>query len=190
MSVAMALMLFTVLNFSPFIERFGDRYTFSDLLRLGPSLYWINLAMLNLIVLGMMWTLARRFCPFPASTISNVEVYVDAKYKILGGNQGAVGDDASASQFAQSSHASPAAVELSLLATELSLLRPHLIASASQPEHYIAVAAVANAEQAAREGNESSSLDHLRRAGKWIWDVATKVGIGVATEAAKRAIGV
>jgi hypothetical protein len=49
---------------------------------------------------------------------------------------------------------------------------------------------IAAAEKAAGEGNGPKVLEHLKKAGSWVWDVVTKIGIGVATAAAKTALGI
>jgi len=68
-------------------------------------------------------------------------------------------------------------------------LRNSLRKEASERDHYVALGEVASAEKAAKEGNGSKALEHLKEAGSWVWEVATKIGIGVATAAAKTALG-
>lgn len=80
-------------------------------------------------------------------------------------------------------------IDVAQLARELKGLRTSLSKEASEPEQYVALGEVAAAEKAAGEGNGPKALEHLKKAGSWIWDVATKVGIGVATAAAKTTLG-
>ena len=75
------------------------------------------------------------------------------------------------------------------LASELSKLRQEMKKDAIDPEQDIAVSEVAKAEQAATSGDGSKTLQHLRSAGKWAFDVATKIGTGLAIEALKAASG-
>ena len=72
---------------------------------------------------------------------------------------------------------------------ELSLLRDNLKKSAASPEHDVAVGAVANAEIEARNGNGPKALEWLSTAGKWAFDKASAVGVGVAAGAIKSALG-
>jgi hypothetical protein len=72
---------------------------------------------------------------------------------------------------------------------ELTVLRTALAEQASAPDHYVAVGEVAAAEKAAAIGDGPGALQHLKKAGVSVWDVATKIGIGVATAAAKSALG-
>jgi hypothetical protein len=68
-------------------------------------------------------------------------------------------------------------------------LRGYPRQEAVEPEHDIAIGAVANAEVAAKEGDGPKTLEWLGKAGKWALDNATKIGVGVATSALKTALG-
>lgn len=80
-------------------------------------------------------------------------------------------------------------LDLPALATELAALRDAMRQEASSAEHDVSIGQVAMAEKAAKEGNGPSALEHLKSAGKWAFDVATKIGVGVATVAVKSALG-
>ena len=80
-------------------------------------------------------------------------------------------------------------IDLQALAGELSTLRQHLRQEAVEPEHDVAIGAVANAEVAAKEGNGPKTLEWLGKAGNWTLDNAAKIGVGVATAALKTALG-
>jgi hypothetical protein len=81
------------------------------------------------------------------------------------------------------------AIDLRALEDELRTLREALRSMASTPEHDIAIAAVANAEIAARSGDGDKALTCLRNAGKWVLEVATNIGTAVASAAITAAIG-
>jgi hypothetical protein len=81
-------------------------------------------------------------------------------------------------------------VNLSDLAAELSRLRDELAAGPSSQDHERAVAEVEAAVEAARSGNGPRVLALLSRAGKWVLNVATQIGVPVATAALKQALGV
>lgn len=77
------------------------------------------------------------------------------------------------------------------LAAELAELRKAL-RKERDPEdsqHDIELGAVAQAEQAASRGDQQGALSHLKAVGKWCLDVATKIGVSLATDAIKQATG-
>lgn len=117
------------------------------------------------------------------------ELNMESKYKITGGNQGAVGDQAEAHDFTQVSNQTLGSIDMTALASELSRLRAEARKEATEPEHDIAVSEIAKAEQAAKEGQGSKVMEHLKSAGKWALDVATKIGTSVALEAIKKSTG-
>lgn len=79
-------------------------------------------------------------------------------------------------------------IELLELAKELAELRLKLKGEATKPEHDVSIGAIASAENSAKEGNGPKVLESLSKAGKWALDIATKIGVPVATEALKAAI--
>ena len=79
--------------------------------------------------------------------------------------------------------------DLTELSLELSALCAALSPRATAPDHYIAVGEVAGAEKAAKGGDRAGALEHLKSAGAWVWENATKIGIGVATTAALHELG-
>jgi hypothetical protein len=81
-------------------------------------------------------------------------------------------------------------IDLLVLAADLSTVRAQMRAEASSPENDIAIAEVAQAEIAAKADDGPGALEHLRRAGKWTLDVATRAGAGVAATAAAVALGI
>jgi hypothetical protein len=116
------------------------------------------------------------------------ELNMESKYKITGGNQGAVGDEATAHDFTQISNQTLGSIDMTALAAELSRLRAEARKDAVEPEHDMAVSDIAKAEQAAKEGQPSAVVQHLKSAGSWALDVATKIGTSVAVEAIKRSM--
>jgi hypothetical protein len=81
--------------------------------------------------------------------------------------------------------------DLTAIANELASLRKVLRKenSGEEPERDAAIGAVALAEKAARAGDRNKMLDHLKSAGTWASDVATKIGVNLASAALKSAIG-
>ena len=80
-------------------------------------------------------------------------------------------------------------VDLPTLAVELAKLRNEMKQQATEPEHDVAVGAIAAAESAAKKGDEQSTLDHLKNAGQWALDLGIKIGVPVAIGAIKKSAG-
>lgn len=80
-------------------------------------------------------------------------------------------------------------IDLGQLARELALLQAVLKKEAAEPEHYRALAEIGEAESAAKAGQGPKAIEHLKKAGKWVFGVAEKIGIGVATAYAKSKLG-
>jgi len=117
------------------------------------------------------------------------EVNMGDKYNV--GQAGAVGPNAHAHDmtFNQIWNQLQGSIDLAQLATELSALRQEMKKEAVEAEQDIAVSEVAKAEQAAMSGDGSKTLSHLRSAGRWALDVATKIGTSLAIEAIKKSMG-
>jgi hypothetical protein len=117
--------------------------------------------------------------------------------KIIMGDQytaaqaGAMGPNAKASNmtFQQIWQQSQSDIDLPALAQELGTLRRAMRKEADEPSHDKAVAEVGAAEEAAQKADGPSVVKHLKNAGKWALDVATKIGVNVATEALKKSLG-
>jgi hypothetical protein len=107
------------------------------------------------------------------------------------GQAGAMGPNAQATNntFQQLWQQNQGAIDLRALAHELQELRTAMRREASTPAHDMAVADIDAAQTEAVAGNGAKTLEHLRSAGKWAFDVSTKIGIGVAIVAIKIALG-
>jgi hypothetical protein len=81
-------------------------------------------------------------------------------------------------------------IDLPRLAAELGRLLPELRSHAKEPEHEMAIGAVAAAETAAKSGNGAKTLEYLKKAGSWALGVATKIGTDVAATALKSSMGI
>jgi hypothetical protein len=68
-------------------------------------------------------------------------------------------------------------------------LRKEARATASTPEEDVALAELAQAEVAAKDGDGPSVLGHLARAGRWALQIAQTIGVPVAVKALESAIG-
>jgi hypothetical protein len=110
---------------------------------------------------------------------------------IIEGQAGAVGPGAHAHDinFQQIWKQLEHSIDLANLAEELSRLRKEMKNEAVEPEHDIAVSEIAKAEQASRSGNGAKAIEHLKSAGNWALDAATKIGTTVAAEVIKKSMG-
>jgi hypothetical protein len=75
------------------------------------------------------------------------------------------------------------------LADELRLLREAMRGQATEAEHDIAVAELAQAETAVRGNDSDAARSHLARAGEWALARANEIGTAVAAAAIKAALG-
>lgn len=80
-------------------------------------------------------------------------------------------------------------MEYSQLADELSRLRQAMSQEARETEQHIAVGDVAKAEKAAKEEDSSNVVNSLKSVGGWALDVATKIGVSLASEIIKHSMG-
>lgn len=78
--------------------------------------------------------------------------------------------------------------DLENLASELSQLRAEMKRQSQTVEEDIALGSIAKAEIAAKDGDKSGVVKHLKDAGKWAFDVATKIGVSVAAKAIEQLI--
>jgi hypothetical protein len=109
----------------------------------------------------------------------------------VSGQAGAVGRDAHAHDmtfnqlWSQSAHS----INLPALAAELTTLRQAMRKAAEEPFHDKAVVEIGEAQEAAQNQDSPRALQHLKNVGQWALDVATKIGVNLATEALKKALG-
>lgn len=80
-------------------------------------------------------------------------------------------------------------IDLTKLANELSMLRIRLKEEAKNSDHDIAVGEIASAESCAKKGDKQEVLNHLKKAGEWALDIASKIGVPVAITALSAALG-
>ena len=129
--------------------------------------------------------------------VSNSQIHTDRRigevtmgdiYNV--GQGGAIGPNAQVHDmtFNQIWNQIQGSIELLKLAEELSRLRRAMKQEAIEPEQDIAISEVAKAEQAAKSGNGPKVLEHLKSAGKWALDVATKIGTSLTVEVIKKSI--
>jgi hypothetical protein len=111
--------------------------------------------------------------------------------KYVAGQAGAMGPGAAASNisFQQVWLEVGQAVDLPQLAQQLGRLRGSMRQRATTPEHDIGTGNVAAAETAATAGDGAAVLQHLARAGTWALQCARDIGVDLAAEITKRALG-
>lgn len=114
---------------------------------------------------------------------------MDSKYKISGGQIGAVGDNAHAQNFTQVANSTVEKIDLPALSQELETLIVELKKQASEPADFEDLSKVVAAKKAADAGDGSGALEHLKKVGAWVWKAVGVIGAGVAIAAAKKALG-
>lgn len=117
------------------------------------------------------------------------EIFMGDQYNVTG-QVGAIGPNAKTENntFNQVLQQAASNIDLSVLATELASLRNSLRQQATEIEHDQAVACIGAAESAAKKQDGAEALGHLKSAGKWAFDVATKIGTTVAAKAIQTAM--
>lgn len=107
------------------------------------------------------------------------------------GQAGAMGPQSHAHDmtFQQLWHQTGGNIDLAALAQELSVLRQHMKKDAADIEQDMAVGAVAAAEQAARAKDGPKVMETLKSTGQWALSVAEKIGVNVASQAIRAALG-
>jgi hypothetical protein len=129
--------------------------------------------------------------------LHKVEEYLHQEVMIIMGDQynvqqaGAVGPNAQAQNmsFNQIWINSAQNIDLDILAAELASLGARLKEEAKEPEQYTAIGNVMSAEKEARQGNGAKMLEYLSKTGQWVLEMAKSIGVPVAIEALKRAMG-
>ncbi|PSL42295.1 hypothetical protein CLV51_1153 [Chitinophaga niastensis] len=112
------------------------------------------------------------------------------KYKTVNSQVGAMGDNAHAENFVQQSSITDN-IDLNALAAELTKLRQHAKQeSTDAPEHDEQIGALATAESAAKKGDKSKVMSALSTSGKWLLEIAEKIGVGLAVSVIKEATGI
>lgn len=111
------------------------------------------------------------------------------------GNSVVVGSNSSVSHTnisqAQEGQAHQPAIDLEQLANELATLRREmrtLAGSTNDLEHDRTIAKVAEAEASSRLGNFETTKSHLKAAGNWALEIASKIGTSVAEKAIAAAL--
>ena len=105
------------------------------------------------------------------------------------GQAGSVGphSKSSNSSFVQVPPKLPDGTDLATLADELKTLLEVMRKDARETPDFQCLANISGAQEAASKGDSSITFDYLKAAGKWAFDVATKIGVGVAVNAIKHA---
>jgi hypothetical protein len=127
------------------------------------------------------------------------EVYMgnSSKFSNINSTIGVQGDNANVENVTQVSQSggqlyanwSQSGGNLTALAQDLAKLKTELGAQAKDAEHFEAAAAIAKAEDAAKNNDGPTVFDYLKKAGNWALDTATKIGTTVAVEALKKSLG-
>lgn len=122
-------------------------------------------------------------------TVEGIRVEM-TEYNITGSQVGAVGPNAHVHDVTLNQvHSYVNSFDPVALAADLDQLREELGRISSERDQYADLVAVSDAAADAREGKTTEALRKLSAVGKWTLDVATRIGVTVATEAIKVATG-
>lgn len=125
---------------------------------------------------------------YPQQTLNIGAMYMNDVYNV--GQAGAVGPSSMNLTSQQAWNQIKGNINEAQLTNDLVNLRKDLLKDAADdPEKSVAVGEVAAAEIALKSGKGDEVLDHLKRAGKWAFDVLTKIGVSVASETVKKSFG-
>ena len=124
-------------------------------------------------------------------TIRSTNIYIVMGDSYSANQVGAMGPNAQATNntFSQSSQTAENTLELKGLVSELTSLIDYLKTMQSSPETQKAIIEIERAQQAAQNGVQADVLKHLRSAGDFGLNVASKIGVGLAVAAIKQALG-
>lgn len=118
------------------------------------------------------------------------ELNMGDKYTV--GQAGAVGPHSHAHDinFNQVWNQTSDHIDLSTLARELADLRQALKIEASEAEHDAVIGTIASAEIEAKRHDGPKALEYLSKASQWALDIASKIGVTVASSAIKKSLGI
>jgi hypothetical protein len=124
----------------------------------------------------------------PHSTSFTIIVMGD-NYQV--GQAGAVGPGAIAKEnvFNQNQPQVENQIDVKTLSIELERLREAMQNAPSLPEHNEAIKTVELAEAECKKGNTAKALSFLKGAGKWTFDLATKIGVNTVSAYLKHELG-
>jgi hypothetical protein len=141
--------------------------------------------------IGTAGNLDRLFEGVQKLQVERMEVHVgdriDIKGQAVGVGRGAQANNVSLNQVWNER---AAGIDIGALASELAQLRKALKEEPDSVERDKAIGLVADAEEAAKEGDAPTTLERLAKAGKWVLGVAERIGTTVAAAAIKTALGV
>lgn len=106
------------------------------------------------------------------------------------GQAGAIGANSQASNmsFQQIWHENKENIDLKALSEELFTLRTVMKGQAEDSSQDRSVAEISSAQEAAKTDNGADVIKHLKKAGQWALDVASKIGVSLAAETIKKAL--
>lgn len=108
------------------------------------------------------------------------------------GQAGNMGNDGNVSRFTQNQNFNQfTADDYDKLALEFKRLKEYLqtVKDENDDSHLDAISSLIKAEKAAHNKEGTSIIEHLKNAGKWALDAATKIGTTLAAEVLKKSMG-
>ena len=106
------------------------------------------------------------------------------------GSIGSVGDNNLVNAAINTFHDPLESIDLLKLANDLSKLLEAMKKECKETEHYVSIGEIDKAQKAAKLKDFSKVKEHLKSAGKWSLDIASKIGVNIAAEALKSSMGI
>lgn len=107
-------------------------------------------------------------------------VHMGDRYNV--GQAGAVGRNAKAQHMSFQQVWTTLDIDVDKLADELGQLRAAIRSAGDSVEHDVAAGQIAAAEQAARSKDGGKALSLLKGTGKWVFEIANRIGASVAAD--------
>lgn len=113
-----------------------------------------------------------------------IQSFHQMNFDIQNSQIGAIGENANSSNntFQQNNFSISNDINIEELQTQLTILQQNLLAIATQPEDYIAIGRVAEAQIALKENDSNKAIRYLKESGKWVFEIAKEIGVGVVVE--------
>lgn len=115
-----------------------------------------------------------------------IEIMED-KYEFHDSQVGAAGRNAKSEHniFKQANYSIPSNLDFGQLSQELATLKNSLKEHAQNSDEFASLQKVAHAEEEAKQKNGNAVVRHLKEGGKWVFDVATRIGVSLVTDLIK-----
>ena len=116
----------------------------------------------------------------------NYITMIENQYNINESQISSIGNENKISDNTFNQQNNTEAIDMLKLSDELRLLRESLVNKATEPEHFISIGNIAQAEQAAQRGESQRIAGYLKSAGEWAFETAKEIGVDIVTDLIKK----